>query len=342
MAQTRIVSGQKPTGRAHIGNYFGANRPWVELQEDERYECYFFIADYHAITVDWEPDQLRQDTIEMVLDLLACGLDPERVVLFAQSHVPEHMELCWALNAFASYGDLTRMTQFKEVREEAEENEAFVSAGLFDYPVLQAADILMYHAEAVPVGEDQVQHVELTRRIARRFNSYLGDYFAEPEWWLSEAPRIRSLADPDKKMSKSYGEKHVIGLMEDEASIYKKVKSAVTDPGPSAVEKGDEVEGMSPGIANLFRLLNLTAPGDVYDRLYGDYESASLKYVELKEALFEHLMETLRPVRERRRELAASDARDALRQGAERAGSVARQTVEDIRKRIGVGPLADR
>jgi len=334
MAQTRIVSGQKPTGRPHIGNYFGANQPWVQLQEDERYECYFFIADYHAITVDWAPDELRQDTIDMVLDLMACGLDPERVVLFAQSHVPEHMELCWALNAFASYGDLTRMTQFKEVRDEAEENEAFVSAGLFDYPVLQAADILMYHAEAVPVGEDQVQHVELTRRIARRFNGYLGDYFAEPEWWLSEAPRIRSLADPDKKMSKSYGDKHVIGLMESEDSIQQKVKSAVTDVGP----QGEE---MSPGVENLFRLLRLTAPSDVYDRLHGDYDNGSLHYVDLKETLFEHLMETLRPVRERRRQLSDGDAKDVLELGAERASSVARQTVNDIRTRIGVGPLAD-
>ena len=334
MAQTRIVSGQKPTGRAHIGNYFGANRPWVDLQEDDRYECFFFIADYHAITVDWDPEQLRQATIDMTLDLLACGLDPERAVLFAQSHVPEHMELCWALNAFASYGDLTRMTQFKEVREEAEEKEEFVSAGLFDYPVLQAADILMYHAEQVPVGEDQVQHVELTRRIARRFNSYLGDYFAEPEWWLSEAPRIKSLADPDKKMSKSYGDKHVIGLMEDEDSIHQKVKSAVTDVGPG----GDE---MSPGIENLFRLLKLTAPSNVYDGLYADYEAGSLKYVELKDSLYEHLMETLRPVRERRRALTESDARGVLRQGAERASAVARETVREVRRRVGVGPLTD-
>lgn len=334
MAQTRIVSGQKPTGRAHIGNYFGANRPWVQLQEDERYECFFFIADYHAITVDWDPDQLRQATIDMTLDLLACGLDPERCVLFAQSHVPEHLELCWALNAFASYGDLTRMTQFKEVREEAEEREEFVSAGLFDYPVLQAADILMYHAQAVPVGEDQVQHVELTRRVARRFNSYLGEYFIEPEWWLSEAPRIRSLADPEKKMSKSYGAKHVIGLTEDEAGIYQKVKSAVTDVGPG----GDE---MSPGIENLFRLLKLTAPSEVYDRLHGDYESGSLKYVELKESLFEHLMERLHPVRERRRQLSESDAREVLKRGAEKASSVARQTINDIRERIGVGPPSD-
>lgn len=335
MAQTRIVSGQKPTGRPHIGNYFGANRPWVELQEDDRYECHFFIADYHAITVDWDPDQLRQDTVDMVLDLLACGLDPERVVLFAQSHVPEHMELCWALNAFASYGDLTRMTQFKEVRDEAEENEELVSAGLFDYPVLQAADILMYHAEAVPVGEDQVQHVELTRRIARRFNSYLGEYFAEPEWWLSEAPRIRSLADPEVKMSKSYGDKHVIGLMESEDSIYQKIKSAVTDVGPDPTE-------MSPGVENLFRLLKLTAPSDAYDRLYGDYEGGTLKYVDLKASLFEHLMETLRPVRERRQQLSEADAHEVLQQGAERARAVARQTVHEVRRRIGVGPLIDK
>jgi tryptophanyl-tRNA synthetase len=325
MSRERIVSGQKPTGETHIGNYFGANRNWVRLQRE--YDCFYFIADYHAITVDWEPEQLRHDTLQMVLDLLACGIDPERAVFFRQSDIPEHTELCWIFNNLTGFGDLLRMTQFKEKREEA--TEEFVSVGLFSYPVLQAADILIYHGAKVPVGEDQLQHLEMTRRIARRFNSRFGDYFPEPEALLSEAPRIMSLADPTKKMSKSYGEKHVINLMEPEDSIQEKIKTAVTDVGPRG-------ETMSPGVDNLFLLLKLSAPTAIYEQFRAEYGRGTLKYEVLKRALFENLMETLRPIRERRKRLRDSDAQAALEAGATKARAIARETLREVRRRVGV------
>ena len=330
MSRERIVSGQKPTGETHIGNYFGANRNWVKLQDS--YECFYFIADYHAITVDWDPGALQRDTLQMVLDLLACGIDPERSVLFLQSDIQEHMELCWIFNNLTGFGDLVRMTQFKERRDEAETSQEFLSVGLFDYPVLQAADILMYHGEKVPVGDDQLQHIEITRRIARRFNSRFGDYFPEPEGILSEAPRVMSLADPMRKMSKSYGEKHAIPLMEPEDSIQGKIKAALTDVGPRG-------EKMSPGVENLFLLLKLSAPKAVYEQFKAEYNRGALKYEALKRALFEHLMETLRPIRERRRKLRESDAKVVLKEGSAKASKIARETLRKVRRRIGVGNL---
>lgn len=328
MNRQRLVSGQKPTGETHIGNYFGANRNWVELQD--QYDCFYFIADYHAITVDWEPETLRQNTDQMVLDLLACGIDPERSVFFLQSDIAEHTELGWIFNNFTGFGDLLRMTQFKEKRDEAEEE--FVSVGLFDYPVLQAADILIYHGAKVPVGDDQLQHVEMTRRIARRFNSRFGEYFPEPDAILSEAPRVMSLADPTKKMSKSYGDKHVLNLMEPEESIQEKIKSAVTDVGPQG-------KTMSPGVENLFLLLRLSAPAAVYEQFKAEYDRGVLKYEPLKRALFENLMETIRPIRERRKKLRESDARWALKQGASKARPIASETLREVRRRIGVETL---
>nr|WP_231944270.1 tryptophan--tRNA ligase [Candidatus Bipolaricaulis anaerobius] len=239
----RIFSGIQPTGELHIGNYFGAIERWVELQQGN--ECIYCIADYHALTnEDTVPAELRTARRELALDLVACGIDPERSVLYVQSAVPEHTELCWILGCVASYGDLTRMTQFKEKAAEQE----FINGGLFYYPVLQAADILLYRADHVPVGEDQVQHLEEARRIARRFNFRFGGTFPEPEPILGEGARIMSLADPERKMSKSAGPDHYIGLMEPEESIRKKVRSAVTDVGLTPGQ------GMSPGVANLFSL----------------------------------------------------------------------------------------
>lgn len=324
----RVVSGIQPTGELHLGNYFGAIRSWLALQET--YECFFFIADYHAITEEWDPEGLRENTQRMVLDLLACGIDPERSVLFVQSHVPEHTELCWVFNALAGYGDLLRMTQFKEKRERVERTQEFVSVGLFDYPVLQAADILIYHGTRVPVGEDQLQHLELTRRIARRFNARFGEYFPEPEPLLSEAPRIMSPAAPEKKMSKSLGPKHYLALFEPEESFWEKLKTAVTDPGPQG-------EGMSPGVANLFSLLKLSAPPEVYEGFRAEYDKGTIRYAKLKEAVFEHLMEVLRPIRERRERLTEADARTAMERGASQARKVAEQTLQEVRRRIGVG-----
>ena len=328
MSRERVVSGFKPTGELQIGNYYGAILNALKLQEN--YECFYFIADYHAITVDWEPGELRSNTSQMALDLLACGIDPVQSVFFLQSDIAEHTELCWIFNNLTGFGDLLRMTQFKEKRGDA--SEEFVSVGLFDYPVLQAADILIYRGAKVPVGDDQLQHLELTRRIARRFNSRFGDFFPEPEGILSEAPRIMSLADPTKKMSKSDGEKHTISLMEPEDSIQGKIKTAVTDVGPRGKE-------MSPGVENLFLLLKLAAPQAVHEKFKAEYDKGVLQYEALKRALFEHLMETLRPIRERRKVLRESDAHSALKESADRASKIARETLREVRRRIGVRPL---
>jgi tryptophanyl-tRNA synthetase len=323
----RVFSGIQPTGELHIGNYFGAVINYVRLQEE--YDCIYSIVDYHAITEDYDAKLLPQRTLSMAADLLACGIDPERAILFVQSHVPEHTELAWIFNCFTSFGDLTRMTQFKDKSRRQE----FVNVGLFDYPVLQAADILLYQASKVPVGEDQVQHLELARRIARRFNSRLGDYFPEVEPILSEAPRIMSPADPSQKMSKSLGEKHYIGLMEPEDSIYQKIKTAVTDIGP----RGEE---MSPGVRNLFLILKLSAESKLYEELEGEYQAGTLKYVRLKEAVYESLIKRIRPIRERRQELGKDldRVKQVLREGAERAREIAQKNMEEIRRLVGVGP----
>ncbi len=322
-----VLSGIQPTGTLHIGNYFGAVKNYVALQD--QYECFYSIVDYHAITVEHDPQELRKNTLAMAIDLLACGLDPKKCTLFVQSQVPEHTELAWILSAVTSYGDLQRMTQFKEKGELQE----FVSCGLFTYPVLQAADILIYKASKVPVGEDQLQHIELARRIARRFNSRFGEMFPEPEALLTEAPRIMSPADPTRKMSKSLGPKHYIALTEPEESIREKIKTAVTDIGPRP--EGEK----SPGVANLFLLLKLTAPREIYEQFEADYAKGMLKYEPLKRTVAEYLVKTLEPIRARRAQLKEPEVKEILYEGAKRARAVARKTLEEARERIGVGRL---
>lgn len=322
-----VLSGIQPTGTLHIGNYFGAVKNYVALQD--QYECFYSIVDYHAITVEHDPQELRTNTIAMAIDLLACGLDPNKCVLFVQSQVPEHTELAWILSAVTSYGDLQRMTQFKEKGETQE----FVSCGLFTYPVLQAADILIYKASKVPVGEDQIQHIELARRIARRFNSRFGEMFPEPEALLTEAPRVMSPADPTRKMSKSLGPKHYIALTEPEESIREKIKTAVTDIGPRP--QGEK----SPGVANLFLLLKLTAPKEIYEQFEADYAAGTLKYEPLKRAVADYLIKSLEPIRARRAQLSEPAVREILHEGAKKARAVARKTLEEARERIGVGKL---
>lgn len=321
-----IFSGIQPTGELHIGNYFGAIINWVKLQQD--YRCVYCIVDYHAITVDHDPALLRERVIDMAVDLIACGIDPQKSILFVQSHVPEHTELAWVFNCLTSYGDLTRMTQFKDRSERLE----FVSAGLFDYPVLQAADILLYRASKVPIGEDQVQHLELARRIARRFNSRFGEFFPEPQPILSEALKVMSPADPTQKMSSSLGPKHYISLSEPEGSIRKKIKTAVTDIGPRGPQ-------MSPGVENLFLLLKLCAPPEVYNSFEKEYEQGTLMYERLKEAVYENLIEKLSPIRQRKRELERDKekVKEILAEGAEKAQKIAQENMKKVRELVGVG-----
>jgi len=327
---TRIFSGIQPTGTLHIGNYFGAIRNWVALQDD--YECVYCIVDYHAITIDIDPRLLRAASRNMALDLIACGIDPKRAILFVQSAVPEHTELAWIFGCVTSYGDLARMTQFKDKSA----GKRFVSASLFTYPVLQAADILLYRADGVPVGEDQVQHLELSRRVARRFNARFGEFFPEPEPIVGKGARIMSLADPTIKMSKSAGDAHYVGVMEDESSIRKKVRSAVTDTGLTAGEE------MSPGVATLFEILELSSEmiGDtsIVSELKSEFATGKLMYSRLKDVVFENLMAVLRPIQTRRAELEASGkVEEILQQGAEKARVIARENIVQVRELAGLG-----
>lgn len=324
---SRILSGIQPTGALHLGNYLGAIRNWVDLQNSDA-TCFYCVVDYHAITVEHEPKVLRRNTLEMARDLLACGVDPERSALFVQSQVPEHLELSWILSAVAPYGDLTRMTQFKEKGE----GQTYVSVGLFTYPVLQAADILAYQATAVPVGEDQSQHLEFTREIARRFNARFGALFPETDTVLTQGSRVMSPADPTRKMSKSLGPKHVINVFEEEATFRKKIRSHVTAVG-GVVHEG---EGMAPGVRNLMTLLKVAAPAEVLHRFEEDERSGNLMYKDLKDAVADHLLELLGSVRARRAALSDDDVRDLLKLGAQKARKVAQATVSKARKRIGL------
>ncbi|MFO8033969.1 MAG: tryptophan--tRNA ligase [Candidatus Bipolaricaulota bacterium] len=323
----RIFSGIQPTGVLHLGNYFGAVRRWVELQQ--RGQCLYCVVDYHSLTHEQtSPDELRRAWRGLILDLLACGIDAERSIVFRQSDVPEHTELCWILGCVASFGDLARMTQFKEKAR----GRAFVNAGLFYYPVLQAADILLYLADHVPVGEDQLQHLELSRRIARRFNGRFGELFPEPAPLVGPGTRVMSLADPAKKMSKSEGPEHYVGINEPEEEILRKVKSAVTDPG---LTPGQE---MSPGVANLFSVLELVAPDAVVGEFRKAHAEGRLLYRDLKQELFRHLMEELAPVRERRAELERSvDLDELMAEGAHRARAIAGEVLREVRSRVGLG-----
>ena len=338
MGRTRVFSGIQPSGELHLGNYFGAIQNWVRLQD--QYDTIYCVVDYHALTVhtgrtsarfrDPDAESLAQMSMRMAGDLVACGIDPERSIIFVQSHVPEHTELAWVFSCVASYGDLTRMTQFKDKAEHTD----YVSVGLFSYPVLQAADILLYRASRVPVGEDQVQHLELARRIGRRYNTLIGsDYFPEVEPVLTEGKRVMSLADPTQKMSKSLGSKHYVGLMEDADSIAGKVRSAVTDIGLEAEQE------MSPGVANLFELLRLSeAPPELIDDFENQHGKGELRYGDLKAAVEENLVRVLEPISQRRAALSDDEIVAILQQGAARASEIARRTMADVRGHLGVGP----
>lgn len=326
----RVFSGIQPTGGIHIGNYVGAIRQWAELQRD--YESYFCIVDMHAITVPYEPSEFPQRVLEAAAANVAAGIDPAQSVLFVQSHVPEHCELMWLLNTITPVGQLERMTQYKE--KAREHRKIGVMAGLLNYPVLQAADVLLYKASLVPVGEDQVQHVELMRDIAERFNKTYGDTFPLPEARLTKGARIVSLNDPTKKMSKSIPGSY-IALVEDPEEIRKKVRAAVTDPGPPAM--GAQLDDASPGVANLFTLLEACAP-DRYPEFVDAYQAGTIRYSEMKQVLADAIVDRFAPIRQRYQQLTRNpdEVRDILADGARRARPVAQATVEEVRKKMGL------
>lgn len=326
-----VLSCVQPTGDLHLGNYFGAVQNWVRLQDD--YKCTYGVVDYHSMTMPYNAVQLRENTWKMVFYLLACGVKPEN--LFVQSLVPEHVELGWILSCISSYGELTRMTQFKDKSDQLRETDkdAFVSLGLFAYPVLQAADILIYHADYVPVGKDQEQHLELSRNIAQRFNHQFGkEYFVHPEPLFTQTPKILSPADPNRKMSKSLGEKHYINLFGEEARVRKQIKSAVTDTGDTPAGE------MSVGVQNLFELLRACNRMDAHDSLMEDYKSGALKYSDLKEAVADALVALINPLRERLDALNADKraVKDQIQASSAEIRKKAQQTLREVREITGL------
>jgi tryptophanyl-tRNA synthetase len=331
MEKKTVLSCIQPTGKLHFGRYFGAIENWVRLQST--YDCFYGIVDYHAMTMPYSPDKLRANVWDLAFNLLACGIKKEH--LFIQSLIPEHAELSWILNCFASYGQLTRMTQFKDKSAQSKDksDDNFISAGLFDYPVLQAADILIYQASFVPVGKDQEQHLELSRNIALRFNHVMGkEYFVCPEPLYTEIPKVMSTADPTRKMSASLGEKHNIDLFAEEAQIRKQIRSAVTDTGETP--EGE----MSPGVENLFSLLKACRQNEAYDSLMADYQQGQLKYVDLKQAVADALVGVSAPIRAKKQEL-LSDKKSVKNQVKASSAEIrkrAQQTVKEVKEITGL------
>lgn len=319
----RVFSGIQPTGSIHVGNYLGAIRNWVQLQDE--YECLFCMVDYHAITVNYDPDGLEQRVLDATATNIAAGLDPDKAIIFLQSLVPEHTELTWLLTCITSIGALERMTQFKD--KAARQQQIF--AGLMNYPILMAADILLYKAEFVPVGDDQLQHLELARELARRFNGTFEDYFPEPKPLLTSGARIMGLNDPTAKMSKSI-EGSYIALAEEEDSIRQKIRRAVTDPGPQGGEMG-------PGVRNLFTLLEGFADESIVEQFRQDYADQKLRYSDLKSVLADAIVEGLTPIREKRAELLAKpeDLKEILYDGSKKARKIAKVTMEEVRDIMG-------
>jgi tryptophanyl-tRNA synthetase len=326
----RIFSGIQPTGGKHLGNYIGAIRQYVEGQ-DRGDPAIYCIVDLHAITVPWDPATLRENLYDTTAILLAAGLDPERCILFRQSDVREHTELTWYLAALTAHGDLNRMHQFKE--KSAKQGE-LVSAGLFFYPVLQAADVLAYKAGEVPVGEDQRQHIELMREIARRFNERFGPVLVEPEHRIPEVgARIMDLQEPTNKMSTTGGvEAGTVLVLDDPKTVAKKIKSAVTDSG-SEVKRGEGKEG----ITNLIEILAV-AKGISEGEIEREFDGSG--YGDFKAAVADAVVEFLAPVRERYEELRPDEEtlEAALTSGAEKARAIASETLAEVRTAIGIGP----
>jgi tryptophanyl-tRNA synthetase len=330
----RIFSGIQPTGRKHLGNYIGAIRQYVEGQgraQQAGGEAIYCIVDLHALSVPYEPAELRERLYDTTAILIAAGLDPERCILFRQSDVREHTELCWLLSAVTAHGDLNRMTQFKDKSSKQRE---LVSAALFLYPVLQAADVLAYKAGEVPVGDDQRQHVELMREIARRFNERFGEVLVEPEHRIPEVGgRIMDLQDPSGKMATTGGtEPGTVYVLDEPDAVRKKVISAVTDSG-SEVARGEGKEG----IANLIEILAVIR-GVEPAEIEREFEGSG--YGDFKRAVAEAVVEYLAPVRERYAELRPDEAEleRILAAGAEKARAIASGTLAEVRDAMGIGP----
>ena len=324
-----IFSATQPSGKITLGNYLGALRNWVSLQED--YHALYCVADEHAITVRQDPAALRRQTLELYAQLIACGLDPEKSTIFIQSHVPQHAELAWTLNCYTMYGELSRMTQFKDKSAAHADN---VNAGLFTYPSLMAADILLYQTDLVPVGEDQRQHVELTRNIAQRFNGIYGEVFTMPEAYIPKvAARVMSLSEPDKKMSKSStNENSYILVMDPPEVILRKFKRAITDSDTERCVRFDREN--KPGVSNLMSIYSAVT-GRSFEAIEAEFDGKG--YGAFKPVVGEAVVEMLRPIQEETRRLLSDKAylEGVYRAGAEKASYVAEKTLRKVYKKVG-------
>ena len=328
MSEKKIIfSGAQPSGKLTLGNYLGAIKNWTDLQEE--YNCYYSVVDLHAITVPQEAKDLRANTMQLLAQYLACGLDPEKNTIFIQSHVSAHTELMWILSTMTYMGELSRMTQFKD---KSQKNEANLNAGLFTYPVLMAADILLYQTDLVPVGEDQKQHLELARDLANRFNNRYSPTFKVPEPYIQKAgARVMSLQDPTKKMSKSdENENAYILLIDDEDTIRRKIKRSVTD-SVGIVQYSDE----QPGIKNLLNIYSKLSDKSI-DEIVTMYEGKG--YGDFKADVAEVIVEALRPIRERYEEILKDKEylESVYAKGAQRAEAQARKTLRKVYKKVGL------
>lgn len=322
-----MLSGIQPSGDLHLGNYLGAIKNWADRVND--YECYYFMADMHTITVRQDPKELRRRSLEMLALYIACGLDPEKNTLFLQSHVPAHAQLGWVLDCYTMFGELSRMTQFKDKSEKHKDN---INAGLFTYPVLMAADILLYQPDYVPVGEDQKQHVEICRDIAQRFNGIYGDVFKIPEPLIAkQGARIYGLSTPGDKMSKSVPEGCVF-IMDEPDVIARKFKRAITDSDTENCVHYDKEN--KPGVANLMNIYS-TITGKTFEEIEKEFEGQG--YGKFKPVVGEAVIEHLRPIREEANRLIKDKAylEDVYRQGAEKASYVANKTLRKVYKKVG-------
>ncbi|AIJ07934.1 MULTISPECIES: tryptophan--tRNA ligase [Edwardsiella] len=329
MSKPIVFSGAQPSGELTIGNYMGALRQWVQMQDE--YDCIYCIVDQHAITVRQDAEKLRSATLDTLALYLACGIDPQKSTIFVQSHVPEHAQLGWVLNCYTYFGELSRMTQFKDKSARYAEN---INAGLFDYPVLMAADILLYQTHQVPVGEDQKQHLELSRDVAARFNALYGDIFKVPEPFIPKSgARVMSLLEPTKKMSKSdENRNNVIGLLEDPKAVTKKIKRAVTDSDEPPVVRYDVVN--KAGVSNLLDILSGVTGKRIEDL---EAEFAGKMYGHLKGAVADAVSGMLSELQERYHRFRNDEAylQEVMRDGAAKARARAAQTLDKVYDAIG-------
>ena len=326
MKKPIVVSGIKPTGILHIGNYLGMLKNAVALQESNKYECFYFVADYHALTQRYDPKEKAKEIFDIAVDILAAGIDPKKSTIFLQSHIPEHANLAWIFNTITSMGMLERMVEYKEKLSEGH----VPNVGLFDYPVLMAADILLYKTAAVPVGEDQVQHIELARDLAQRFNNKFGEIFVVPKPMVrQEGARIMGLDDPTKKMSKSAASQdNYISLIDSPDAIREKIKKAVTDSGKEIMSGPDK-----PALANLLMIYSLLVDKSVVEV---EQQYRGKGYAEFKKDLAEVIVRFLEPFQKKYNALDEGEVLKALRDGAKQIQPIAAQTISEVKKAMGI------